>query len=285
MSPVTRVGLPSRGRLRDEVITLLDHAGFSVSMFRGADARATIEGIEFIEMRPRDAAAWLRAGRLTAAFISTDIAMEFELDEWPSADLGFARSDLVLAARDDDERRVTADFGGAIVATHMPEVTRRWFAGQGVEVTVVPMGGALEGVCAAGLADAIVDLRETGASLARNRLRVVAEIEACQARFVRAFDGADGADRLADLELRIGAALDARTRQYLLLHIPPDRLDELAELFHGLASPTVLPLAERDDLVAAHLVVERDDLWAKLGALRALGATGIVALPTEAILP
>jgi ATP phosphoribosyltransferase len=278
---MTRVGLPSRGRLRDEVITLLDHAGFSVSMFRGSDARATIEGIEFIEMRPRDAAAWLRAGRLTAAFISTDIAMEFELDDWPSADLGFARSDLVLAARDDDTRRDTADFEGAIVATHMPEVTRRWFTAQAVEVTVVPMGGALEGVCAAGLADAIVDLRETGASLARNRLRVVAEMQACQARFVRSTESAEG---LADLELRIGAALDARKRQYLLLHIPPDRLDQLTELFHGLASPTVLPLAERDDLVAAHLVVERDDLWAKLGALRALGATGIVALPTDAIL-
>lgn len=279
---MTRVGLPSRGRLRDEVITLLDHAGFSVSMFRGSDARATVEGIEFIEMRPRDAAAWLRAGRLTAAFISTDIAMEYELDSWPSTDLGFARSDLVLAARDDDDRRATTDFEGAIVATHMPEVTRRWFDAQGVDVTVVPMGGALEGVCAAGLADAIVDLRETGASLARNRLRVVAEMQACQARFVRSPDSGEG---LADLELRIGAALDARKRQYLLLHIPPDRLDRLTELFHGLASPTVLPLAERDDLVAAHLVVERDDLWAKLGALRALGATGIVALPTDAILP
>jgi ATP phosphoribosyltransferase len=278
----TRVGLPSRGRLRDEVITLLDHAGFSVSAFRGADARATIEGIEFIEMRPRDAAAWLRAGRLTAAFISTDIALEFDLGDWPAADLGFARSDLVLAARDDDERRDAADFAGGVVATHMPQVTGRWFQERGIEVTVVPMGGALEGVCAAGMADAIVDLRETGASLARNRLRVVAEMQRCQARFVRS---PDSGDSLADLELRIGAALDARRRQYLLLHIPPDRLDRLTELFHGLAAPTVLPLSERDDLVAAHLVVERADLWAKLGALRELGATGIVALPTDAVLP
>jgi ATP phosphoribosyltransferase len=278
----TRVGLPSRGRLRDEVITLLDHAGFSVSAFRGADARATVEGIEFIEMRPRDAAAWLRAGRLTAAFISTDIALEYDLGEWPAADLGFARSDLVLAARDDDVRREAVDFAGGVVATHMPQVTERWFEGRGIDVTVVPMGGALEGVCAAGMADAIVDLRETGASLSRNRLRVAAEMERCQARFVRS---ADSGDALTDLELRIGAALDARRRQYLLLHIPPDRLDRLTELFHGLAAPTVLPLSERDDLVAAHLVVERSDLWAKLGALRDLGATGIVALPTDAVLP
>ncbi|MDZ7677578.1 MAG: ATP phosphoribosyltransferase [Acidimicrobiales bacterium] len=278
----TRVGLPSRGRLRDECLTLLDHAGFSTTMFRGSDARATVEGLEFIEMRPRDAAAWLRAGQLAAAFISTDIALEFELDGWPAADLGFARSDLVMAARDDDQRRDVGDFEGAIVATHMPEVTRRWFADQGVEVTVVPMGGALEGVCAAGMADAIVDLRETGASLARNRLRVVAEMQKCQARFVRSVDGAEA---LADLELRIGAALDARQRQYLLLHLPPERLEELTALFPGLASPTVLPLSERDDLVAAHLVVKRSELWAKLGALRELGATGIVALPTDAVLP
>lgn len=276
-----RVGLPSRGRLRDEVLSLLDHAGYSSRAFRG-DARATIEGVEFIEMRPRDAAAWLQAGRLSAAFISTDIAMEFDLADWPATDLGFARSDLVLAARDDDERRVTADFAGAAVATHMPEVTRRWFADQGIEVTVVPMGGALEGVCAAGLADAIVDLRETGASLARNRLRVVAEMQRCQARFVRS---PDTTETFEDLELRIGAALDARTRQYLLLHIPPDRLGQLSELFHGLASPTVLPLSGRDDLVAAHLVVGRRDLWARLGALREMGATGIVALPTDAVLP
>ncbi|MFA5565057.1 MAG: ATP phosphoribosyltransferase [Acidimicrobiia bacterium] len=276
-----RVGLPSKGRLRDECLVLLDQAGFSVSVFRGADARATIEGIEFIEMRPRDAAAWLANGRLNAAFISTDIALEYEIDQWPAIDLGFARSDLVLAAREDDTRKAVGDFNRAVVATHMPEVTKRWFAEANVEVTVVGMGGALEGVCAAGMADAIVDLRETGNSLARNRLRVVAEMQRCQARFVRSSQ----TQGLEDLELRINAALAARRHQYLLLHLPPDQIHRLQEVFPGLAAPTVLPLAERDDLVAAHLVVERSQLWAKLSSLRALGATGIVALPTDAVLP
>lgn len=276
-----RVGLPSKGRLRDECLVLLDQAGFSVSVFRGADARATIEGIEFIEMRPRDAAAWLANGRLNAAFISTDIALEYEIDEWPSIDLGFARSDLVLAARVDDQRRQASDFANAVVATHMPAVTKRWFEARNIPVTVVAMGGALEGVCAAGMADAIVDLRETGNSLARNRLRVVAEMQRCQARFVRSPE----TKTLDDLELRLQAALDARRHQYLLLHLPPNQIHRLQEVFPGLAAPTILPLAERDDLVAAHLVVERAQLWAKLSSLRALGATGIVALPTDAVLP
>ena len=142
------------------------------------------------------------------------------------------------------------------------------------------MGGALEGVCAAGLADAIVDLRETGTSLAQNRLRVLADIAPCEALFVHSRSSA-----LIDLTLRIGAVLQARGHRYVMLHLPPERVDELTGPFPGLASPTVLPLAGRDDLVAVHLVVPADDFWNQLATLRALGATGIVALPPDALLP
>ena len=68
-----------------------------------------------------------------------------------------------------------------------------------------------------------------------------------------------------------------------MLHIAPDKVDDLSGVFPGLAAPTVLPLAGRDDLVAAHMVVDRSDLWARLADLRAMGASGIVALPTDAI--
>lgn len=281
--PVTtasvRIAVPSKGRLRESCLDLLSHAGYRVGSFNGT-ASANTAGIEFIEMRPRDAAAWLRAGRLDAAFISTDTALENEVEDLPSVDLGFSRSDLVLACREDDPYRSAQDFAGATIATHLPSWTRRWFASIGVEVEVVPMGGALEGVCAVGMADAIVDLRETGGSLARNRLRVVEVAHACQAIFTTSIDTSAVVD---DLLLRLQAALEARRTQYVMLHIPADRVDALGEVFPGLAAPTVLPLSGRDDLVAAHIVVERADLWARLSELRALGATGIVALPTDAI--
>jgi len=72
---------------------------------------------------------------------------------------------------------------GATVATHLPSWTKRWFDSMGVDVDVVAMGGSLEGVCAVGMADAIVDLRETGGSLARNRMHVVETAASCQATF------------------------------------------------------------------------------------------------------
>jgi ATP phosphoribosyltransferase len=276
----TRVAVPSRGRLRDEVLALLDHAGYSSSAFAGVGARIELDGLEFIEMRPRDAAAWLAAGRVDAAFVSTDIVIEERLGGLPALPLGAARSELVVACRDDDPRVEVDDLAGAVVATHLPKATARWFAERAVEVTVVAMGGALEGVCAAGLADAIVDLRETGASLHENRLRVLATIARCEALFVHR--GADGLDALV---LRLGAALAARRRRYVMLHIPRTELDKLMGIFSGLAAPTVLPLAGREDLVAVHLVVEASAFWTRLGELRAVGASGIVAVTPDALLP
>ena len=267
----TRVALPSRGRLRDGVVRLLEHAGFPAAPFPGT---------EFLEMRPRDAGAWLGTGRIAGAFISTDIVLEEGLGNLPAVPLGLARSDLIVASRDDDGRDGLADLAGATVATHLPQATARWFARAGVPVSVVTMGGSLEGVCAAGLADAIVDLRETGTSLARNRLRVLDVIAGCEALFVH-----QPGDALAGLVLRIGAVLQARDERYVMLHLAPDRMGDLTAIFPGLAAPTVLPLAGRDDLVAVHLVVSARAFWVHLAKLRELGASGIVALPPDALLP
>lgn len=244
------------------------------------NASAVVEDFEFIEMRPRDAAAWLGEGRLDAAFISTDTALENNIEGYPTLGLGFSRSDLIVAVKDDSPYKTLADLSGKTVATHLPCWTERWLKNEGVDAHVVRMGGSLEGVCAVGLADAIVDLRETGGSLLRNQLRVLAEGESCQATFAWA---EEAADTMAPLTLRLEAAIEARQTQYVMLHVPADKVDDLGNVFPGLASPTILPLAGRDDLVAAHIVVKKAMLWSKLGELRAMGATGIVALNTDAI--
>ena len=280
MGKAIRVAVPSKGRLREECVKLLSAAGYRTGALHGGGAIAAVDGIEFLEMRPRDAAAALAAGGLDAAFIATDLVLEYDLDEQVRTPLGFSRSDLVVASRDDDGRTCVADLAGATVATHLPHAAERFFAEAGVGVIVLEMGGSLEGVAAAGIADAIVDLRQTGQSLRANRLGVLGEIAACEAELVaRPQDG-----RLADLVLRLEAVLAARRHRYVMLHVPQERLVALRELFPGLAAPTVLPLSGRDDLVAVHFVVAAEELWARLSDLRALGATGIVALEPQALL-
>jgi ATP phosphoribosyltransferase len=273
------VAVPSRGRLREDVVALLDRAGYGTSALRGIGARVPAGSLEFIEMRPRDAAAWLAARRVEGAFISTDIVLEEGLGHLSALPLGMTRSELVVASRDDDGRQAMEDLDGAVVATHMPKVTADWFGARGIAIKIVAMGGALEGVCAAGLADAIVDLRETGTSLSQNRLRVLGIISQCQALFVH-----NGDERLGSLSLRLQAALDARQQRYVMLHLPRAKLEQLTSVFPGLAAPTVLPLAGRDDLVAVHFVVEASLFWSRLAEIQAAGATGIVSVMPDALL-
>ena len=280
MSPRPRVAVPAKGRLREECLDVLNAAGYRTSALTGGGAIAAVDGLEFIEMRPRDAAAALAAGQLSGAFVATDIVLEHDLDELPRTGLAFSRSDLVLASRDDDGRDSAEQLAGALVATHLPHATERYFAEREIDVTVLEMGGSLEGVCAAGIADAIVDLRQTGSSLRANRLRVLEEIQACEAELVRR----PGVAALEDLTLRLEAVLAARRHRYVMLHVPSGQLDALRDVFPGLASPTVLPLAGREDLVAVHFVVGAEELWQRLSDLRALGATGIVALEPQALL-
>lgn len=282
---MTRIAVPSKGRLRESVLDTLRRAGYNTAAFRGSNASAVIEDIEFIEMRPRDAAAWLGAGRLDAAFISTDTALENAIEHYPTLELGFSRSDMVVACRDDAPFASAADLAGKTVATHLPKWTRRWFDGQNIDVEVVSMGGSLEGICARGMADAIVDLRETGGSLIRNSLHAIEEIIPCQAVFTMAETDDPTVDQaLSGMVLRIEAAHNATKMQYLVMHIDPAKVDMLGTVFPGLEAPTLLPLAGREDLVAVHIVVKKERLWAKLAELRSLGASGIVALPTDAIL-
>ena len=276
-----RVAVPSKGRLRDVVLDLLSTAGFTVSGLRGRGSIVRTQDLELIEMRPRDAAAALAAGSLHGAFIATDISMEHGTDHLPNFRLGLARSTLVVAGRETDGPTSLADLNGGVVATHMPNLTGRFLADHGVEATILTMGGSLEGVCAAGIADAIVDNTETGTSLRQNRLGVLAEIAECQAELVYQPDVAV----LDDIVLRLGAAIDAQAHRYVMLHLPADAVESLRSVFPGLASPTIVPLAAREDLVAVHFVVETAALWSRLGELRAMGATGIVALPPDALLP
>lgn len=276
---LVKIAIPSKGRLRESCLELLKQAGYG--SLSSSSASTSAFGIQFIEMRPTDAAAWLRAGQLDGAFISTDIALEKEIDDWPSLGLGISRSQLIVACREDSQYNSAADLTGKRVATHLPNLTRLWFERLGVEAEIVAMGGSLEGIVAVGLADAIVDLRQTGSSLVRNRLHSIEEGEKCQAIFTTTHETAQATD---DLVLRLSAALAARETQFVVLHLPPDRVDELSSLFPGLAAPTILPLAGREDLVAAQIVVRKENLWARLGELRAMGASGIVALATDAIM-
>jgi ATP phosphoribosyltransferase len=164
-------------------------------------------------------------------------------------------------------------------------LTRRFFESRCVPVEVIPVSGAAEVAPRLGLAEAIVDLVSTGSTLAGNGLRPIEEVFASEAVLLaneKAIRERDGA--LDTIQTMLSATLAASDRKYLMMNAPVAKAAELEDLLPGLESPSVIPLAHKG-MIAIHSVVDADAVWGLLPKLKAAGASGILILPIEKLVP
>jgi ATP phosphoribosyltransferase len=158
-------------------------------------------------------------------------------------------------------------------------------------VEVVQVSGAGEVASRMCLGDGIVDLVSTGWTLVMNGLRSVGRLLPSQAILVGApGPGTDAPARAAvdpridEIVTMIGAVIAGRARKYLMMNAPTEALDAIEALLPGLGSPSIMPLAHAG-MAAVHAVVGADEVWGLLGRLRAAGATGILVVPIEKLVP
>jgi ATP phosphoribosyltransferase len=125
----------------------------------------------------------------------------------------------------------------------------------------------------------------TGSTLVMNGLRPIADVLASEAILVaNPTAQVERAPELAAVETMLTAVIAARDRKYLMMNAPADRLTALEALLPGLESPSIIPLAHAG-MIAIHAVVGADDVWRLLPRLKAAGASGILVLPIEKIVP
>jgi len=281
-----RLAVPNKGRLVEPTLGLLHDAGL---MFEEHDrslvARVQNHPLDILFVRTGDVVEFVRDGVADLGITGMDILDETGAELPVLRSLGYGRCRLAAAVPADAPYQAIADLGGVRVATSHPNATRRFFEGQGITVDVVSLSGAVEVAPRLGLADAIVDLVSTGSTLAMNGLRAVGDILASEAILIA--DPAAVRERAAELEAvvaMLGSVIAARGRKYLMMNAPETHLPELEALLPGLESPSVIPLAHAG-MIAIHAVVGTDDVWGLLPRLKAAGASGILVLPIEKILP
>lgn len=199
--------------------------------------------------------------------------------------LGYGRCRLMAAVPNDTPYQHVDDLAGLRVATSHPNTTRRFFAEREIPVEIIPISGAVEVAPRLGLAEGIVDLVSTGSTLVMNGLRQIGDVLASEAVLI-ANPAAyrDRSAELAAIDTMLGAVIAARGRKYLMMNAPAARLGDIETLLPALESPTVIPLAHTG-MIAIHSVVGADDVWALLPRLKAAGASGILVLPIEKIVP
>ncbi len=279
-----RFAIPNKGRLLDPTVDLLKRSGMVFE--RGSDRALTVPvrnlEIELLFVRTDDVVEFVADGVAEIGIAGLDLVVESALDVDVVAELGYGRCRLVAAVPKGSPIEKLEEMAGCRVATSHPLTTARLLAERGIlDVETVSLTGSVEVAPKLGVADAIVDLVSSGSTLLVNGLRPVATLFDSQAVLIASSASRSAADHVQTM---LGAVVAGRHKRYLMMNAPNEAVAVLNDLIPGLSAPSVLPLADGAG-VAIHSVVEVDDLWHVIPELEAAGASGILVLPIEQMVP
>jgi ATP phosphoribosyltransferase len=284
-----RLGLP-KGSLQEATLALLARAGLQVYVSpRSYFAGTNDPEMECMLIRAQEMARYVEHGALDAGMTGFDWVTESGLEVVTVADLIYAKQSRgkvrwVLAVPEDSKVQRPEDLQGATIATELVAVTSRYFQQRGIDVKVEFSWGATE-VKPPTLADAIVEVTETGSSLKANRLRIIEAILESNTQIIANKNAwNDGAKRqkIENLALMLRGAMEAQGRVGLMLNVRVDDLPNVLAVLPALNSPTISTLSDKA-WVAVNTIMEESLCWEVIPRLKAANATGIVEYPLNKV--
>ncbi len=280
------LAVPSKGRMSEPSLRLCADAGLS---FETTDRALLVPcanaPVDLLLVRAHDVPEYVQDGVVDLGITGANLVAEAGADVVTLAELGFARCTLHAAVPEDAPQVELRDLHGLRVATAYPTSTRACLAELGIEAELVPISGSVEAAPRLGLSDAIVDLVSTGSTASANGLRLLGRLLESQAVLIAGGAALAEKSELAErLQLMLAGVVAARRRRYVMMNVPVAALAEVEALIPGMGSPSVLDLAE-EGMKAVHAAVEADEIWTLLPSLKAAGASSILVLPVERLIP
>ena len=195
--------------------------------------------------------------------------------------LGFGNCRLSLAIPKDEVYTDVSFFQGKKVATSYPKILQNYFSDKKVNADIEEIGGSVEIATSIGLAEGIFDIVSTGSTLIMNGLKEIEVVLKSEAVMISNKNLCEEKAAILDkLLFRIKAYKNGIRNKYIVLNAPNDSLDKICTLIPGMRFPTILPLSGTD-WSSVHSVVEEDDFWNVIDALKSFGAEGILVMPIE----
>ena len=289
MANKLRLGIP-KGSLQDATIALFKRAGWNIY----ADGRSYFPSIDDKEIecmliRAQEMARYVDHGVLDAGLTGIDWVVESGLTVNSITSLTYAKQSRrkvrwVLAVPEGSGFTKAEDLEGKIIATELVEVTKRYFADKGVNVKVEFSWGATE-VKPPMLADAIVEVTETGSSLKANRLTIIDTVMESETHLIASKAASEDAwkmEKIQQIALMLRAAIDAQSQVGLMLNAKKSSLEQVLAILPALNSPTVSELSN-PSWVAVNTILEETVVREVVPKLKAAGATGIVEYPLNKV--
>lgn len=270
-----RIGVPSKGRLAEVAGQLLKEAGLNYRrQERSLFARCREIPLNVTFLRTEDIPVLCAEGAIDLGITGGDLVAESGAQLINRLELGVGQCRLAVCVSEDSRFTVPAELAGARVATSFPRVTDKFLRQHKAQAHLVNLSGSVEIMIALGVADAIVDLVETGSTLAANRLRILAEIGCYQTVLVQnpACRHAELADRVVR---RLEGVVIARGYSLLEYNVARAQLSAAEKITPGFHSPTISAL-EDPAWCAVRVMVRRSEVIDIMEQLEALGASAIL---------
>lgn len=275
MNENLRIGVPSKGRLSELAGELLHEAGINFRrQERTLFARVSGLPIDIIFLRTDDIPVLCAEGAIDLGITGSDLVSESQADISVRMHLGVGRCRLSLCVPESSPIKDCSQLSGARIATSFPRVTETFLAQHNAKVHLVNLSGSVEIMIGLGVADAIVDLVETGSTLAANQLRILTDIGSYETVLIQNPRTRHEAtcDRVVR---RLEGVVIARDYSLLEYNVPKDKLAQAEAVTPGFKSPTVSQL-EDPNWCAVRAMVRSKDIISVMEQLEAIGASAIL---------
>ncbi len=283
-----RIALPSKGRISEPAVKLLDKAGIGVkdTANRRLFSETYDEEISVMFTRAADIPEFVADGAADLGMTGLDLIEENSASVEILEDLNFGSAKLVLAVPEDSGIDKISDIeDGAVVATEFPNLTKRYFKNKGIEAKIVELSGSTEIAPFIGVADIITDLTSTGTTLKMNHLKIIDTILESSIKLIANKKSYKvNNDKIEAIRTGIKGVLDAEGKKLVMMNVNKKFLDDVKKAMPGLTGPTVSNVLSNNDIVAVHAVVDEKEVFNLVNQLKKIGARDILVVPIERII-
>jgi ATP phosphoribosyltransferase len=284
-----KLGIP-KGSLENATIDLFRRAGFTITTSSRSYFPAIDDPlIECMLIRAQEMARYVEDGILDAGLTGLDWIHENKSDVISVADLVYAKQSFgkvrwVLAVPESSSFRRVEDLQGKVIATELVQTTRRYLAQHGVNAKVEFSWGATE-VKPPVLADAIVEVTETGSSLRANKLMIIDTVLESNTQLIAnkgSWEEPEKRQKLEDIKMLLEGAINALGKVGLMLNVHKDNLPGVLSVLPALKRPTISHLSD-EEWLAVNTILDESTVRDIIPRLKAAGGEGIVEYPLNKI--
>lgn len=282
-----RIALPSKGRISDPAVKLLEKAGIGLkdNINRKLFSETIDEDISVMFTRAADIPEFVADGAADMGMTGLDLIKEKEVNVEILEDLNFGKAKLVLAAPEDSDINNLSDIKyGSMVATEFPNLTEKYLKTKGLLAKIVELSGSTEIAPFIGVADIIADLTSTGTTLKMNHLKIIDIILESSIQLIankKSFQEKN--KKIEAIRTGIKGVLDAEGKKLVMMNVSEKFLNDVKQAMPGLTGPTVSNVLS-DGMMAVHAVVDERDVFELVNKLKNIGARDILVIPIERII-